>query len=54
MAAIFAGVFFALAAGVFAYKMILFSRKKQQVSNSLQNNLPTIEWSAVQHLLDEA
>lgn len=54
MAAIFAGVFFALATGVFAYKMIQFSRKKQQVSNSLQNNLPTIEWSAVQHLLDEA
>lgn len=47
------GVFLVLAAGVLIFNMIKVGNKKRQTSDSLQKNLPKIDWSAVQHLLDE-
>lgn len=42
-----------LAAGVLIFNLIKVGNKKKQTADSLQNNLPVIDWSAVQNILNE-
>ena len=44
---------FAVAAVWFIVCFAKFSNKKKQTSEVMQHNLPIIDWSAAQHLLDE-
>lgn len=48
-----AGICFVLAAGSLVVNIIKIESKKKQTSTSLQKNVPVIEWSAVQHILNE-
>ena len=42
-----------LAVGSFIFNSIKIANKQRKTSDSLQKNLPVIEWSAVQHILNE-
>ena len=53
IAIVVAGICFALAAGSLILNIIKVSSKKRKTSVSCQKNVPVIEWSAVQDLLDE-
>lgn len=48
-----AGICLALAIGSFIFNSIKIANKQRKTSDSLQKNLPVIEWNAVQHILDE-
>jgi len=48
-----AGICLAAAIGSFIFNSIKIANKKKKTSNSLQKNLPVIEWNAVQNILNE-
>lgn len=53
IAAVVAGICFALAAGILIWNIIKVEKKKKQTSAVLQRNVPVIEWGVVQHLINE-
>lgn len=48
-----AGICFVLAAGSLILNITKLGNKKKQTSSSLQKNVPVIEWSTVQNILNE-
>ena len=48
-----AGICLILAVGSFIFNSIKIANKQRKTSDSLQKNLPVIEWNAVQHILNE-
>ena len=48
-----AGICLILAIGSLLFNIIKIASKTKQTSSSIQKNVPVIEWSAVQHILNE-
>lgn len=53
LSAVLGGVFVLAAVLVLIFKLIKINLKKKESSSVLQNNLPTIDWTAAQDLINE-